>query len=145
MVCRGHVARTVRFGYAAVMSEARISTPAKAEVLSPETSPSKRTGRPPGYPKTGGRKPGVPNKTPALAQALAGKAAPDAMRLLVMIMKGQRVAHRGGWWEPEPHQRLSAATTILKKSVPDVGAVQLSGPAGEPISISINVGRSDAD
>lgn len=45
-------------------------------------------GRPKGLPRTGGRKPGTPNKVTADVRALAQKYGPKALKVLAEIMEG---------------------------------------------------------
>lgn len=122
------------------MSETPNQETATQPLASISTNVPAKSGRPPGYPKTGGRTKGTPNKRPAVAQLIADKASPDAMKLLVAVMRGERIAHLGEWFFPEPHQRINAAQTILRKSVPDLQGLRHSGPQGEPLAVNIVLG-----
>jgi hypothetical protein len=110
------------------------------EILPPvKVDGRKRNGAVPGE-RRGGRVKGTPNNSPGTAQLIAGKAAPDAMRLVVACMRGERIPHNGKWFRPEPYQRIACALAILRKVVPDLKAVEVSGPQGEPVAININLG-----
>ncbi len=114
----------------------------------PETGTPKRPpGRPKGTPKSGGRKPGVPNKKNAITRDFIVKnGAPVAT--LCKIAKGEKLmaaadsasaATRNGVY-PTIDQRLNAARILAQKIVPDMKAVEVSGPQGEPLSVRINLG-----
>ena len=67
-------------------------TKAAEQALPLSVGPSRKgvPGRPPGLPKTGGKRKGTPNKTPLLAQAIANRHSPDAVDYLVGVMQGKR-------------------------------------------------------
>ncbi len=96
-------------------------------------------GRPPGYPKTGGRKKGTPSKTPLVAQAIANRHSPDAVDYLVGVMQGKRFARNGHWVYPSVYTRTQAACKIL-----DIAEmpVKRSLLGGTPVQVNISIGGS---
>ncbi len=96
-------------------------------------------GRPPGLPKTGGRKKGTGNKLPAeLRHFINEKGRPLAF--LAAIASGRKVTAA----DPEDpgkkvsiyptlSERAKAAETLLGKILPDLKSTELSGPEGEPL------------
>lgn len=114
-----------------------IETDSQELVPLPGATPRKNAGRPPGYPKTGGRVKGTPSKTPLLAQAIANRHSPDAVNYLVGVMQGKRIARNGTWVYPSVYTRVQAAMKLL-----DVAEmpVKRSLLAGTPVMINISLG-----
>lgn len=81
--------------------------------------------RPKGLPKTGGRKPGTPNKTTAPVRELAQKHGADAIAVLAGLMND----------EAQPPQcRISAAVHLLDRGYgKPVERAELTGKDGGPI------------
>lgn len=75
-------------------------------------------GRPKGLPRTGGRKPGTPNKVTADVRALAQKYGPKALKVLGEIM--------GGAAQPAA-ARVAAAKELLDRAY---------GKAPQPIAVN---------
>ncbi len=109
-------------------------------------APKRKAGRPRGYPKSGGRKPGTANKASQLGRDfIIRKGAP--IETLCKIAKGEKIqaadsesaSKRSGIY-PSIDQRLQAARILAAKVVPDQKAVEVSGPRGEPLSVRINLG-----
>lgn len=103
---------------------------------------AERRGRPAGLPKSGGRKPGVPNKVTADLKAIILKRG-RPIELLCDVARGLkvRVGPQAGPGEPTftyptLQDRLAAARTLLGKVVPDMKAVELSGADGGPIAVA---------
>ncbi len=88
------------------MSESEKQTIEAAEqALSVGPSRKGVPGRPPGLPKTGGKRQGTPNKTPLLAQAIANRHSPDAVDYQVGVMQGKRLSRNGHWVYPSVYTR----------------------------------------
>jgi hypothetical protein len=96
-------------------------------------------GRPPGLPKTGGRKKGTGNKLPAeLRHFINERGRP--LDFLAAIASGRKVTAAD---PSDPGKKLSvyptlserakAAETLLGKILPDLKSTELSGPEGEPL------------
>ena len=114
--------------------------------MSETGTPKRPPGRPKGYPKSGGRKPGTANKSSQLGRDfIISKGAP--IELLCKIAKGEKIqaadtasaAKRHGIY-PTIDQRLTAARILAAKVVPDQKAVEIGGPMGEPLSVKISLG-----
>ena len=107
--------------------------------------PKRPPGRPKGYPRSGGRKPGTPNKASQVGRDFIIKnGAP--VEVLCKIAKGEKIqaaaddtSRRHGIY-PSIDQRLAAARILAAKIVPDLKAVEVSGPLGEPMIVRINLG-----
>ncbi len=109
--------------------------------------PKRPSGRPKGYPKSGGRAPGTPNKSTQLGRDfIIKRGAP--VETLCKIAKGEKImaaadtasaAKRDGIY-PTIDQRLAAARILAAKIVPDLKSIEHAGPAGEPLSVHINLG-----
>ena len=103
------------------------------------------SGRPRGYPKSGGRKPGTANKSSQLGRDfIIKRGAP--IETLCKIAKGEKIqaadsdaSKRAGFY-PTIDQRLTAARILAAKVVPDQKAVEIGGPMGEPLSVKISLG-----
>ena len=95
-------------------------------------------GRPKGTPKTGGRTKGVPNKDrTATVDRIMREA--DPIAFLCSVVRGGRFnagpepnSKAKTWVWPSLDQRLSAATVLARKVLPDQKAVESSGPDGAP-------------
>ncbi len=110
------------------------------------TTTKRKPGRPRGYPKSGGRKPGVANKASQLGRDfIINRGAP--IEILCRIAKGEKIqaadsastSKRIGIY-PTIDQRLAAARILAAKIVPDMKSVELGGPMGEPLSVKISLG-----
>ncbi len=115
-------------------------------VKQPATKPVNKGGRPKGYPRSGGRKRGTPNRDRAFTVARIEREA-DPVGLLIKVCRGDRMsagldpgAKKKAWWFPSADQRVQAATVLARKVLPDQRAVETSGPQGEPIVVRINLG-----
>jgi hypothetical protein len=103
-----------------------------------EQLPRKR-GRPPGQPKTGGRKRGTKNWTNSeIRSELLGRS--GAIHVLADIVAGRQLyagqsgsVGKAGWRYPTLQQRLQALQILLAKVVPDLKAQELTGAEGEPL------------
>ena len=115
--------------------------------MAEETTKKRPPGRPKGYPRSGGRVKGTPNKSTQLGRDfIIRRGAP--IETLCKISKGEKVqaaadtasaAKRNGIY-PTVDQRLAAARILAAKIVPDMKSVEVSGPLGEPLSVRINLG-----
>ena len=106
---------------------------------------TKKRGRPPGQPRTGGRKPGTPNKDRAATIERIMREA-DPIGFLCKVVRGDRMtdgpepgSRKRSWWYPSGDQRITAAQTLAKKCLPDMKAVESTGPQGEPLVVRINL------
>ena len=113
-----------------------------------ETAKKRGPGRPVGLGKVpgSGRKRGTCNKDRAATVEKIMRLA-DPLEFLCKICRGDRMeaapesgAKKKGWWFPTGDQRISAAQTLARKVMPDMKAVEHSGPLGEPLSVRINLG-----
>ncbi len=106
----------------------------------PAASPAKRKpGRPKGYPKSGGRQRGTPNRSTAQTRDRIKELA-DPIAFLADVMAGKRMVAAGEpgdmkktWCYPTLTQRVQASETLLRKLLPDLKATELSGPDGAPL------------
>ena len=92
-------------------------------------------GRPKGYPRSGGRQKGTPNRDRAATIEKIMREA-DPLLYLCKIARGDRLeagegsnAKKKTWWFPTGDQRISALQTLARKVLPDMKAVELSGDA----------------
>ena len=106
----------------------------------------RKPGRPRGYPKSGGRARGTPNKDRAATVERIMREA-DPLGFLCAVCKGHRMeaaaepgAKKKTWWYPTGDQRIQAGMALARKVMPDQKAVELAGPQGEPLSVRINLG-----
>ena len=111
-------------------------------------APPRGPGRPKGLGRVpgSGRKRGTPNKDRSATVARIAKEA-DPIGFLCRVCRGVRMegaaepgATKKTWWYPSGDQRISAAQTLARKCLPDMKAVEVSGPVGEPLSVRINLG-----
>ena len=111
---------------------------------------SKRApGRPKGYPKSGGRKPGTPNRTSMLGRDfIIRRGAP--IEVLCKIAKGEKImaaadsasaSKRAGIY-PTIDQQLAAARILAGKIVPDMKSVDLSADGGAPFIFQFIAGTT---
>ena len=87
-------------------------------------------GRPKGLPKTGGRKPGTPNKSTATTRERIEQDA-DPLGFLTRLMRGEEIDGRRATLE----HRAEVALKLLNKVAPDMKAVELTGDAGAPVTL----------
>ena len=109
--------------------------------------PKRPPGRPKGYPRSGGRAKGTPNKATQLGRDYIIKhGAP--IEILCKISQGHKImaaadsdsaAKRVGIY-PTIDQRHAAARILAAKIVPDLKSIEHAGPLGEPLSVRINLG-----
>ena len=114
-----------------------------------ETATEKRKpGRPKGLGKVpgSGRQKGTCNKDRAATVERIMLEA-DPLGFLCSVCKGHRMqaapepgAKNRTWWYPTGDQRISVAQTLARKVLPDMKAVEIAGPLGEPLSVRINLG-----
>ena len=97
-------------------------------------------GRPKGYPKSGGRAKGTPNRDRAATIDKIMREA-DPLLYLCKIARGDRLeagdgpdAKKKTWWFPTGDQRISALQTLARKVLPDMKAVEVSGETAVQIS-----------
>ena len=95
--------------------------------------PNRKPGRPKGYPKSGGRAKGTPNKDRAATIERIMREA-DPLGFLCKVANGDRMsaatevgASTKSWWVPTGDQRITAAQTLLRKTLPDLKATELTG------------------
>ncbi len=113
---------------------------------------AKPTGRKPGRPRGlgkvpgSGRKPGTPNSDRSATVSRIMKLA-DPIGFLCDVSRGVRMSAalapgdaKKTWWVPTGDQRISAAQTLARKVLPDMRAVEVSGPVGEPMVVRISLG-----
>ena len=123
-------------------------------------TPKRKPGRPKGYPRSGGRLPGTPNKDRAATVERIQREA-DPLGFLCKVVRGVRMeaaaepgATKRVWWFPTADQRITAAQTLARKVMPDQKAVEHVGELApaltqirrvivEPGSVSAEVARAD--
>ena len=105
-------------------------------------------GRPRGYPKSGGRKPGTANISSQLGRDfIIKRGAP--IETLCKIAKGEKIqaadsesaSKRAGVY-PTLDQRLAAARILAGKIVPDMKSVDLSADGGAPFVFQFIAGTT---
>ena len=89
-------------------------------------------GRPKGLPKTGGRKPGTPNKVSNAVKELASAHGPEAIRTLVTLMKSA----------DSDATRVSAAKEILDRAYGKATQIVGGDEEGGPVKFIIELGRA---
>lgn len=107
-------------------------------------------GRPPGYPRSGGRQKGTVNKAALNARAMAAELGVDPFEVLLLITKGDweslgytsaeiTKAGKDGQTFTEDRitldHRLTAAKEASKYIYQQLKAVEVSGPGGDPIQM----------
>lgn len=102
--------------------------------------PKRGPGRPPGHPKTGGRRKGTPNRLTRDAKAAVLNIV-DPNELLARIAAGHKLScadpdnpGRKVRVYPTKAERIAAATVLSHKFLPSLKSQELSGPDGGPIS-----------
>lgn len=106
----------------------------------PAAPPAKRgPGRPRGYPKSGGRAKGTPNRSTVQTRERIQELA-DPIAFLSDVMAGKRMVAAGEagdmkktWCYPTLAQRVQASETLLRKLLPDLKATELTGKDGKPL------------
>ena len=113
--------------------------------MTDEAKPKRPPGRPKGYPKSGGRLRGTPNKDRAATLAAINSYS-DPIGFLQKVCRGLLVECRDADSEdpkvailtrPTLEQRINAATILSKKVLPDSKAVELGGPGGGDLTINV--------
>lgn len=108
--------------------------------------PKRPVGRPPGLPKTGGRKKGIPNKSRAETVAAIVKHS-DPIGFLEKVSLGLLVECRGSdsddpkasvLTRPTMEQRMTATAILSKKVLPDCRALELE-IANNDVEIIVNL------
>ncbi len=105
-----------------------------------ETGKIKRgPGRPKGYPKSGGRARGTPNKDRSATIERIQKEA-DPILFLCKVCRGDRMeaapepgAQKRTHWFPTADQRITAAQTLARKVLPDLKAIEGTGVVVENV------------
>ena len=95
--------------------------------------PKRGPGRPKGYPKSGGRQKGTPNRSTVQTRDRIQELA-DPIAFLADVMAGKRMVAAGEsgdgkktWCFPTLAQRVQASETLLRKLLPDLRATELTG------------------
>ena len=114
-----------------------------------ETTTSKRKpGRPKGLGRVpgSGRAKGTRNRDRTVTIERIQREA-DPILYLCKISRGDRVsaapepgAKKKTWVFPTIEQRTVAALALARKVLPDMKAVEIAGPLGEPLSVRISLG-----
>ena len=111
--------------------------------MTDEAKPKRGPGRPKRYPKTGGRKKGVPNRTRVQTLERINQEA-DPIGFLIRVASGllfEAATEPGAATKtkryPTDEQRLDAAKVLARKVLPDTKAVEMTGEAGEPFVLQI--------
>ena len=93
----------------------------------------RKPGRPKGYPKTGGRAKGTPNRSTIQTRDRI-KELTDPIAFLADVMDGKRMVAAGEvgeakktWCYPTITQRIQAGETLLRKLLPDLRATEFTG------------------
>lgn len=113
----------------------------------PDEPPKRGRGKPRGYPKSGGRQKGTPDKARAELEALFAANAKPLARFLFDVTLG-RLVRVPDPADPKkvtkricnPELRVSAAKALLAKGWPDLKAVELTGAGGAPLTVIIDIG-----
>ena len=103
----------------------------------------RKPGRPKGYPRSGGRKPGTPNKANAITRDYVIKqGAPLAF--LCSVVRGKRFTaaaepgdRKRAHVFPSLDQRLRAAEILSRKVLPDLKSTELTGKDGGPVALTL--------
>ena len=117
--------------------------------MSETEKPKRPPGRPKGYPRSGGRAKGTPNKSTMIGRDfIVKKGAP--IEKLCKIASGEKVmaaadsasaAQRNGVY-PTLDQQLAAARILAGKIVPDMKSVDLSSDGGSPFVFQFIAGTT---
>ena len=114
-----------------------------------DTATEKRKpGRPKGYPRSGGRKPGTPNRKNAITRDYIIKNG-CPLSVLCSIAKGEKIqaadtesaSKRAGIF-PTIDQRLAAARILAAKVAPDLKSIDLAGGDGAPFVFQFIAGHA---
>ena len=100
-------------------------------------------GRPKGYPASGGRRPGTPNKINQVSRNyVIRQGAP--LSFLCNVVRGKRftaAAEQGDSKRahvfPTMDQRIRAAEVLSRKCLPDLKATELTGKDGGAVALSL--------
>ena len=106
-------------------------------------APKRKPGRPKGYPRTGGRAKGTPNKKNLVTRDyVIREGAP--LQFLCSVVRGRRftaAAEPGGKKRthvfPTMDQRLRAAEILSRKVLPDLKTTELTGKDGGPVALTL--------
>jgi hypothetical protein len=85
-----------------------------------------RGGRPPGYPKTGGRLPGTPNKRTVYARQIIEEHGADPVEMLAKTMNDEKVPL---------DLRTDCAKALLPYVYPKLSAVEVTGRDGDAVQV----------
>ena len=108
----------------------------------------RRGGRPKGLGKVpgSGRRRGTPNRSTAQTREFIQKEA-DPIGFLCRVARGLMFEAALAVGDdkkvkmyPTPDQRVHAALALSRKILPDMKAIEMTGEAGAPISVRINLG-----
>ena len=88
-------------------------------------------GRPPGYPKSGGRVPGTPNKKTVHARQILEEYGADPVEALAKAMKDEK--------NVPLELRIDCAKALLPYVYPRLAAVEVTGRDGGPIETQNNI------
>ncbi len=86
-----------------------------------------RGGRPPGYPKTGGRLPGTPNKRTVYARQILDEHGADPVEMLAKTMRDEK--------NVPLDIRIDCAKALLPYVYPRLAAVEVTGRDGDPVQV----------
>ncbi len=115
-----------------------------------ETTTEKRPpGRPKGYPRSGGRKPGTPNKATMVSRDYIIRHG-SPVEKLCKIARGEKImaaadsasASKRDAVYPTLDQQLAAARILAGKIVPDMKSVDLSADGGAPFVFQFIAGTA---
>ncbi len=112
----------------------------KTSAPAPAAPAAKRgPGKPKGYPKSGGRVKGTPNRSTVQTRDRIQELG-DPIAFLADVMNGKRMVAAGEpgdmkktWCYPTLAQRVQASETLLRKLLPDLKATELTGKDGAPL------------
>ena len=114
--------------------------------MSDQDKPKRPRGRPPGLPKTGGRRRGTPNRDRAATLAAINSYS-DPVGFLQKVCRGLLIECRDTeekdpkatiLTRPTMEQRINAATILAKKVLPDTKAVELETTSDGSLIIYVN-------
>ncbi len=105
--------------------------------------PKRKPGRPKGTPRTGGRKPGTPNRANAVTRDfIIREGAP--IQFLCNVVKGRRfsTAKEPGDAKrvhvfPTMDQRVAAARILSAKGAPALKSLEVTGKDGDPVPVTL--------
>ncbi len=111
--------------------------------MTDEAKPKRKVWRPPGLPKTGGRRKGVANRTRVQTLERINQEC-DPIGFLILVARGLQFeaatepgATKKEKMYPTHDQRLDAAKVLARKVLPDTKSVEMSGEGGEPFVLQI--------